>query len=94
MRMRNFNIIFLFVPEEFRLFKMMGGRCHIGRLTAGWSGCALMLGKLSVPCHPLMKIGQGSTALAVDAGGGCLDIFLPSNFSLFFSLYGRRSDIN
>ena len=42
-----------------------------------------------------IRVGQGLTALAVSAGGGCLDIF-----SLFFhfsflspSLWGRRSDI-
>ena len=30
-------------------------------------------------------VGQGSIALAVGAGGGCLDIFFPSSiFSLFF----------
>ena len=30
-----------------------------------------------------MIVGQGSIALAVGAGGGCLDIFLSSIFSLF-----------
>ena len=36
-----------------------------------------MLGKLPVPGRPtiLILVGQGSTALAADAGGGCLDIF-------------------
>ena len=36
-----------------------------------------MLGKLSVPGRPtiLITVGQGPTALAVGAGGGCLDIF-------------------
>ena len=36
-----------------------------------------MLGKLPVPGRPtiLITVGQGSTALAVGAGGGCLDIF-------------------
>ena len=32
-----------------------------------------------------MTVGQGPTALAVDSGGGCLDILLSS-----FSLSGRR----
>ena len=32
-------------------------------------------------------VGQGPVALAVSAGGGCLDIFLSSIFS--FSLSGR-----
>ena len=32
----------------------------------------------SVPGHPTIwiKVGQGPTALAVGAGGGCLDIIL------------------
>ena len=36
-----------------------------------------MLGKLPVPGHPAfwITVGQGLTALAVGAGGGCLDIF-------------------
>ena len=36
-----------------------------------------MLGKLPVPGRPtiLITVGQGSTVLAVDAGGGGLDIF-------------------
>ena len=32
----------------------------------------------------LISVGQGPTALAVGAGGGCLDIFLSSVISLFF----------
>ena len=37
----------------------------------------MMLGKLPVPGRPTIciKVGQGPTALAVGAGGGCLDIF-------------------
>ena len=36
-----------------------------------------MLGKLPVPGRPTiwMTVGQGPTALAIGAGGGCLDIF-------------------
>ena len=36
-----------------------------------------MLGKLPVPGRPTvwMTVGPGPTALAVGAGGGCLDIF-------------------
>ena len=36
-----------------------------------------MLGKLPVPGRPTIWfiVGQGPTALAVGAGGGCLDIF-------------------
>ena len=38
-----------------------------------------MLGKLPVPGRRtiLITVGQGSAALADDAGGGCLDIFTP-----------------
>ena len=37
----------------------------------------MVLGKLPVPGRPTIwnKVGQGPTALAVGAGGGCLDIF-------------------
>ena len=36
----------------------------------------MVLGKLPVPGRPtiLISVGQGPTALAVGAGGGCLDI--------------------
>ena len=42
----------------------------------GWSGGAMVLGKLPVPGRPTIwiTVGQGPTALAVGAGGGCLDI--------------------
>ena len=50
-----------------------------------------MLGKLSVPGRPLIWIivGQGPIALAVGAGGDCLDIFTLSRLfiSLFFLLW-------
>ena len=41
------------------------------------SGGAMVLGKLPVPGRPtiLITVGQGPTALAVGAGGSCLDIF-------------------
>ena len=43
----------------------------------GWSDGGMVLGKLPVPGRPTIWIreGQGPTALAVGAGGGCLDIF-------------------
>ena len=54
--------------------KTTNQQIYIGR---GWSGGAMVLGKLPVPGHPTVwiTVGQGPTALAVDAGGGCLDIF-------------------
>ena len=43
----------------------------------GWSGGAMVLGKLPVPGRPtiLITVGQGPFALALCAGGGSLDIF-------------------
>ena len=43
-----------------------------------------------------MRVGQGPTALAIGAGGGCLDIFsLIYHFSFLSpSLWGRRPDID
>ena len=64
--------------------------------TVGWLGGVMVLDKLPVPGHPTiwMIVWQGPIALAVGAGGGCLDIFLSSIFSLFFlPLFGRQPDI-
>ena len=43
----------------------------------GWSGGAMVLGKLPVPGRPtiLITVGQGPIALAVGVGGGSLDMF-------------------
>ena len=43
----------------------------------GGSGSAMVLGKRPVPGSPTIwiTVGQGPTALAVGAAGGCLDIF-------------------
>ena len=55
--------------------------------TPGWSGSAMVLGKLPGPGRPTiwMTVGQGRTALAVGAGGGCLDNF--TLLYLFFSCF-------
>ena len=47
------------------------------RTVRGWSGAAMVLGKLPVPGRPtiLITVGQGPIALAVGAGGSGLDIF-------------------
>ena len=47
----------------------------------------MVLGKLPVPGRPtiLITVGQGPTALAVGAGGGCLDIFTLIYLSFLFS---------
>ena len=54
----------------------------------GRSGGAMVLGKLPVPGRPtiLIAVGQGPVALAVGAGGGCLDIFTLLSFLSSFSL--------
>ena len=46
-------------------------------VTGGWPGGAMALGNLLVPGRPTvwMIVGLGPTALAVGAGGICLDIF-------------------
>ena len=42
-----------------------------------------------------MIVGEGPTALAVSAGGSCLDVLLSSIFShLFLPLFGRQPDID
>ena len=53
---------------------LWGDNSHIN---GGWSGGAMVLGKLPVPGRPtvLITVGQGPIALAVGAGGGGLDIF-------------------
>ena len=57
----------------------------------GWSCGGMVLGKPIVPGLPTInfRVGQWPTALAVGAGGGCLDIFsLFYNFSILsFSLW-------
>ena len=62
----------------------------------GWSGGPMVLGKLPVPGRPTIWIteGPGPTALAVGAGGGCLEFLFSSILSLLFlPLFGRRPDI-
>ena len=67
----------------------------------GWLGGAMVLGKLPVLGRPTIwiTVGQGPTALAVGAGGGCLDIFTLiypfSPLPLFFlPVFGRWPDID
>ena len=63
----------------------------------GWSGGAMVLGKLPVLGRPTiwMIVGQEPIALAVVAGGGCLEFLLSSVLSLLFlPLSGRRPDID
>ena len=52
--------------------------------------------KIQVSGRPtnLEKIGHGPSALAVGAGGGCLDIFSLIYHFCLLSLSGRRPDID
>ena len=64
--------------NSFALLKMSAHPYHRSnhlRMARGWSGGAMVLGKLPVPGRPTIwiTVGQGPTALAV--GAGCLDIF-------------------
>ena len=55
------------------------------------------LGKLPVPGRPTIWIivGQGPIVLAAGVGGGLFGHFYsPLSFLLFFSLSGRRPDID
>ena len=57
----------------------------------------MVLPKLAVPGRPTIwiSVGQGPIALAVGAGGGCLDFLFLSILSLLFlPLFGRRPDID
>ena len=47
------------------------------KVAGGWSGGAMVLGKLPVPGRPTIRmiVGQGAIALTGGAGGGYLDIF-------------------
>ena len=57
----------------------------------------MALGKLPVPGRPIIRIiaGQGPIALAVGAGGGCLDLFYHLYlFSSLSPIFGRRPDID
>ena len=59
---------------------------HIFVRNRGWSGGVMVLCKLPVPERPTIwiTVGQGPIALAVGAGGGCMDIFsLVYHFSFF-----------
>ena len=63
----------------------------------GWSGGAMVLGKLPVPGRPTiwLTVGQGPTALAEGAGGVVWTFLLSSIVSLLFlPLFGRRPDID
>ena len=64
-------------------------RKHAGQRVYDWGGRVARWCWVNFQCWGVlliwMRVGQGPTALAVGAGGGCLDIFfLSSVISLFF----------
>ena len=66
-------------------------------LSGGWSGDAMVLGKLLVLGRPTIWIlvGQGPTVLAVGVGGVVWTFLLSSILSLLFlPPFGRRPDID
>ena len=66
-------------------------------LLRGWSGGAMVLGKLPVPGRPatLYKCRARAYCACSRCGWGCLDIFLSSIISLsFLPLSGSRPDID
>ena len=73
------------VKQQYNNSNLINKFIHV---VLGWSGGAMVLGKLPVQGRPtiLITVGQGPIALAVGAGGGGLDIFtliyLFSSFSL------------
>ena len=73
------------------------GSCPTIVQIVGRLGTGTLPRTIASPDQPLLiwvRVGQGPTALAVGAGGGCLDIFfLSSIISLFcLPLSGRRPD--
>ena len=79
---------------------MVPGRVaqSVGHLTRG-GGRVVRMCWVNFQCRGDLLIWivvrQGPAALAVGAGGGCLDIFLSSFTSLcFLPLSGRRPDID
>ena len=74
-----------FINNVAQIIIMTRGYVVIKNHVGGWSGGAMVLGRLPVPGRPtiLITVGQGPIALAVGAGGGGLDIFtLTCAFSL------------
>ena len=69
-------IVFLSKSKDLQRKSMRTGKKCISN-SRGWSGGAVVLGKLPLPGRPtiLITVGQGPIALAVGAGGGGLDIF-------------------
>ena len=70
-------LLYIFSMSRHKLYQILSINKNVPCLYWGWSGGAMVLGKLPVPGRPTIwiTVGQGPTALAVGAGGGCMDIF-------------------
>ena len=82
---------FLYDEQSFFLYDGQGAVRQGGGRVVRWCWVTSSAG------HPTIwiTVGQGPTALAVGAGGGCLDILLSSILSLLLlPLFGRRPDID
>ena len=85
------------LPNFFKLSPWFDFDLFYDKVGEGWSGGAMVLGKLPVPGRPTiwMTVGQGPTALTVGAGGVVWTFLLSSIISfLFLPLFGRRPDID
>ena len=68
-------------PKPFTLHIVPG---HLSQKW-GWSGGVMVLGKLPVPGRPInfiiwIRVGQGPTALAMGASGGCFTLVYHYSF--------------
>ena len=72
-----------YVSPVIRYTNPQSASLHLLAFWRGWSGGAMVLGKLPVPGRPTIwiTVGQGPTALAVGADGGCLEFLLSSILS-------------
>ena len=91
------NIVILWFTKQLSPTKI--SRDHVHRLLRrrGWSGGAMVLGKLPVPGRPTIwiTVGQGPPALAIGAGGVVWPFLLSSILSfLFLPLFRKRPDID
>ena len=83
-----YELVLIFSFQASHTFQVVFCRAYRGSTGGRWSGCAMVLGKLPVLGRPtiLITVGQGPIALAVGAGGGCLDIFTLIYLLFSFSL--------
>ena len=71
------HLIYSYIISKTFILTHLNNGCWLYTGMEGWSGGAMVLGKLPASRRPTiwMRVGQGPIVLAVGAGGGCLDIF-------------------